>query len=52
MDPNSGTFVLYIKIIFEREVEIMKKLTAVLLTALALILCLTGCGGKQTEKVE
>lgn len=50
MDPNSGTFVLYIKIIFEREVEIMKKLTAVLLTALALILCLTGCGGKQTEK--
>ena len=50
MDPNSGTFVQYIKIIFEREVEIMKKLTAVLLGALALILCLTGCGSKQTEK--
>lgn len=42
MDPNSGTFVLYIKIFFEREVEIMKKLTAVLLIALALTLCLTG----------
>ena len=47
MDPNSGTFVLYIKIILEREVEIMKKLTAILLIALALTLCLTGCGGEK-----
>lgn len=49
MDPNSGTFVLYIKMFFEREVEIMKKLTAVLLIALALTLCLTGCGGEKKQ---